>query len=116
MLCRLACKYVLELGKKSVVARMKKVTNAKLITCESTKILLNLGDVEYIDSSGPGELVGAFTRLRNAGGQLKLVNLPKRVRQLLQITKLYTVFEITDDENVSISSFWPAISPLPLSA
>lgn len=69
------------------------------------KILLNLGDVSYIDSSGIGELVSAFTSVANQGGQLKLLNLTKRVRDLLQITKLYTVFEVHDDEAKALGSF-----------
>jgi anti-sigma B factor antagonist len=80
------------------------------------KILLNLSGVNYIDSSGLGELVSAFTSVRKQGGELKLLNLTKRVHDLLQITKLYTVFEITDDEAASIKSFSPAdwSSPLPV--
>jgi len=80
------------------------------------KILLNLSGVNYIDSSGLGELVSAFTSLRKQGGELKLLNLTKRVHDLLQITKLYTVFEITDDEAASLKSFSPAVwsSPLPV--
>src|SRR5438093_12049745 len=69
------------------------------------KILLNLGDVTYIDSSGIGELVSAFTTVRNQGGELKLLKLTKKVHDLLQITKLYTVFDVKDDEAVAISSF-----------
>ena len=69
------------------------------------KILLNLGDVTYIDSSGIGELVSAFTSVRNQGGELKLLNLTKKVHDLLQITKLYTVFDIRDDEGTAIQSF-----------
>jgi anti-sigma B factor antagonist len=69
------------------------------------KILLNLGDVTYIDSSGIGELVSAFTTVRNGGGELKLLNLTKKVHDLLQITKLYTVFDIKDDEAQAIQSF-----------
>jgi anti-sigma B factor antagonist len=69
------------------------------------KILLNLGDVTYIDSSGIGELVSAFTSVRNQGGELKLLNLTKKVHDLLQITKLYTVFDIKDDEAVAVQSF-----------
>ena len=61
-------------------------------------ILLNLADVSYIDSSGIGELVSAFTTVRNQGGELKLLNLTKKVHDLLQITKLYTVFDVKDDE------------------
>jgi anti-sigma B factor antagonist len=69
------------------------------------KILLNLGDVTYIDSSGIGELVSAFTSVRNQGGDLKLLNLTKKVHDLLQITKLYTVFDIKDDEAAAIQAF-----------
>jgi anti-sigma B factor antagonist len=69
------------------------------------KILLNLADVSYIDSSGIGELVSGFTSVANQGGQLKLLNLTKRVRDLLQITKLYTVFDVYDDEAAAVRSF-----------
>ena len=69
------------------------------------KLLLNLGDVSYIDSSGIGEMVSAFTSVTNQGGQLKLLNLTKRVKDLLQITKLYTVFEVFDDEAAAVRSF-----------
>ncbi len=69
------------------------------------KILLNLGEVSYIDSSGIGELVSGFTTVTNAGGQMKLLNLNKRVKDLLQITKLYTVFDVHEDEAAAIRSF-----------
>jgi anti-sigma B factor antagonist len=68
-------------------------------------ILLNLADVNYIDSSGIGELVSAYTTVRNQGGELKLLNLTKKVHDLLQITKLYTVFDVKDDEASAIASF-----------
>jgi anti-sigma B factor antagonist len=71
----------------------------------SKYILVNLADVTYIDSSGIGELVSAFTAVSNQGGQLKLLNLTKKVHDLLQITKLYTVFDVHDDEAKAISSF-----------
>jgi anti-sigma B factor antagonist len=76
-----------------------------IISKGNKKILLNLGDVTYIDSSGIGELVSAFTTVRNGGGELKLLNLTKKVHDLLQITKLYTVFDIKDDEANAIQSF-----------
>jgi len=76
-----------------------------LIGKGSKKILLNLGDVTYIDSSGIGELVSAFTAVRREGGELKLLNLTKKVHDLLQITKLYTVFDIKDDEATAIKAF-----------
>jgi anti-sigma B factor antagonist len=69
------------------------------------KLLLNLADVSYIDSSGIGEMVSGFTTVTNGGGQLKLVGLSKRVKDLLQITKLYTVFEVFDDEAEAVRSF-----------
>jgi anti-sigma B factor antagonist len=69
------------------------------------KILLNLGDVSYIDSSGIGELVSGFTSVTNSGGQLKLLNLTKRVKDLLQITKLYTVFDVHESEASAVRSF-----------
>ena len=69
------------------------------------KLLLNLGEVSYIDSSGIGELVSGFTTVTNAGGQVKLLNLTKRVKDLLQITKLYTVFEVFEDEATAVRSF-----------
>jgi anti-sigma B factor antagonist len=83
----------------------------KLIKEGNKKILLNLRDVDYIDSSGLGELVNGFTIMRSQGGELKLLNLTKRVRALFQITKLLTVFDITDDEAISLKSFSPAIVP-----
>ena len=76
-----------------------------LLSKGSKKILLNLGDVNYIDSSGIGELVSAYTAVRNQGGDLKLLNLTKKVHDLLQITKLYTVFDIKDDEASAVASF-----------
>ncbi len=69
------------------------------------KVLLNLADVDYIDSSGIGELVSAYTSVKNAGGELKLLHLTKKVHDLLQITKLYTVFDVKDDEGVAVGSF-----------
>jgi anti-sigma B factor antagonist len=69
------------------------------------RILLNLGDVDYIDSSGIGELVSGFSTVKGRGGQLKLLNLSKRVRDLLQLTKLYTVFDVFTDESTAIRSF-----------
>ena len=77
----------------------------ELVGKGNKKILLNLGEVNYIDSSGIGELVSGFTTVTNAGGMLKLLNLNKRVKDLLQITKLYTVFEVFDDEATAVRSF-----------
>jgi len=69
------------------------------------KILFNLGDVNYIDSSGLGHLVSAFTSVRKQDGELKLLNLTKKVHDLIQITRLYTVFDIMDDEAAALKSF-----------
>jgi anti-sigma B factor antagonist len=69
------------------------------------RILLNLGDVKHIDSSGIGELVSAFTVAKKQGGELKLLNLTKKAHDLLQITKLYTVFDVKDNEAAAVKSF-----------
>jgi len=90
------------LGEGSVVLRD---TIRDLVSKGKNKILLNLADVTYIDSSGIGELVSAFTTVRNQGGELKLLKLTKKVHDLLQITKLYTVFDIKDDEAVAVQAF-----------
>jgi anti-sigma B factor antagonist len=90
------------LGEGSVVLRD---TVKDLLGKGQKKILLNLGDVSYIDSSGIGELVSAFTSVRNQGGELKLLHLTKKVHDLLQITKLYTVFDVKDDEAAAIAAF-----------
>ncbi len=90
------------LGEGSIILRD---TVRDLLAKGQKKILLNLGDVNYIDSSGIGELVHAFTSVRNQGGDLKLLNLTKKVHDLLQITKLYTVFDVKDDEAAAIKSF-----------
>lgn len=76
-----------------------------LIGKGSKNILLNLGKVDYIDSSGLGELVSAFTTAKNQHAEVKLLNLTKRVHDLLQLTKLCTVFDIKDDEASAIASF-----------
>jgi len=68
-------------------------------------VLLNLSEVHYIDSSGIGELVNAFTTMRDQGGELKLLNLTRKVHDLIQITKLHTVFDIKDDEATAIQAF-----------
>lgn len=76
-----------------------------LATKGDKKLLVNLSDVSYIDSSGIGEMVSGFTTVTNHGGQLKLLGLTKRVKDLLQITKLYTVFEVFEDEATAVRSF-----------
>ena len=77
----------------------------KLLADGQKKIVLNLADVNYIDSSGLGELVSAYTAVKNAGGELKLLNLTSKVRDLLVITKLVTVFDVKDNEAAAVSSF-----------
>jgi anti-sigma B factor antagonist len=77
----------------------------KLLDDGKKKILLNLGDVSYVDSSGIGELVSSYTTTNNNGGQLKLLNLTKKIQDLLMITKLLTVFETHDNEEAAVASF-----------
>ncbi len=69
------------------------------------KIVLNLADVNYIDSSGIGEMVSGFTTVKGQGGELKLLHLTRKVHDLLQITKLYTVFDVHSDEQTAVGSF-----------
>ena len=78
---------------------------SKLLDSGLNKIILNLGGVSYVDSSGIGELVSRYTTTKNAGGRLKLLNLPKKIKDLLMITKLLTVFEIYEDEQTALDSF-----------
>ena len=80
-------------------------TVRRLIAEGKKKIVLNLAKVDYIDSSGMGELVSSFTTVRNSGGELKLLSLTKKVRDVVQVTKLYTIFDIKDDEFTAIKSF-----------
>jgi anti-sigma B factor antagonist len=96
------CSGRITLGEGSITLRD---TVSGLLAKGQKKILLNLGDVNYIDSSGIGELVSAFTTVRKQGGDLKLLNLTKKVHDLLQITKLYTVFDVKDDETAAVKSF-----------
>ncbi|MGA2276265.1 MAG: STAS domain-containing protein [Terracidiphilus sp.] len=76
-----------------------------LISKGQKSILLNMAEVNYIDSSGLGELVSAFTSAKNQQAEVKLLKLTKKVHDLLQLTKLYTVFDIKDDEASAIASF-----------
>ena len=77
----------------------------ELVAAGSRRIVLNLADVSYMDSSGLGELIGAHTTVITAGGEMKLLNLAKRVHDLLKLTKLYTVFEVFEDEAAAVASF-----------
>lgn len=71
-------------------------------------ILLNMGAVSYVDSAGLGELVGAYTTATNQGGAVKLLNLQTKMKDLLQVTKLHTVFPVFEDEKAAIASFGQA--------
>ncbi len=95
------------LGEGSALLRS---TIRELLEEKRFKILVNLGDINYIDSSGIGELVSAFTTVKNRGGELKLLHLTKKVHDLLQITKLYTVFEVHSDEVAALRSFDAAVA------
>lgn len=88
-------------GEESAVLRD---TVRKLIT-ENNRIVLNLGGVNYIDSGGLGTLVSLFTTAHTAGGSIKLANLTQRVGDLLQVTKLVTVFEVYNNEEEAVESF-----------
>ena len=77
----------------------------ELLQAGKKNILLNLGDVSYVDSSGIGELVSSFTTVTNQGGQLKLLHLTKKLQELLAITKLLTVFDSFNDEAAAIASY-----------
>src|SRR6202165_6247964 len=96
------CSGRITLGEGSVMLRD---SVRELLAKGQKKIVLNLADVNYIDSSGIGELVSAFTTAKNQGGELKLLNLTKKVHDLLQITKLYTVFDVKNDKAAAIKSF-----------
>ncbi len=90
------------LGEGSALLRK---TIRDLLEDKRTLILLNLADVDYIDSSGIGELVSAYTGVKNRGGSLKLLQLTKKVHDLLQLTKLFTVFDVYSDERTALTSF-----------
>jgi anti-sigma B factor antagonist len=84
--------------------RLREVVN-RLVQDGYRKILLNLAGIVHIDSSGIGELMMDYTTLRNCGGELKLMNLSKNVRNLLQVTRLYTIFDVHDDQASAIRAF-----------
>ncbi|HEY6338793.1 MAG TPA: STAS domain-containing protein [Candidatus Sulfotelmatobacter sp.] len=90
------------LGEGSALLRK---TIRELLAEERVRIVLNLADVNYIDSSGIGELVSAFTAVKNRGGDLKLLHLTRKVHDLLQLTKLFTVFDVYSDEGTALRSF-----------
>ncbi|MGH9742813.1 MAG: STAS domain-containing protein [Candidatus Acidiferrum sp.] len=90
------------LGEGSALLRK---TVRGLLDDKHIRIVLNLADVDYIDSSGIGELVSAYTTAKGRGGELKLLHLTKKVHDLLQLTKLYTVFDVYTDEGTALRSF-----------
>jgi anti-sigma B factor antagonist len=92
----------IELGGESAALRD---SIRDLLTAGHKQILLNLANVHYMDSTGLGTLVSAFTSVRKQAGELKLVNLTDKVTDLMQITKLYTVFDIANDEATAVKSF-----------
>ena len=90
------------IGEGSVALR---TTIRRLLGEGKKKILLNLGRVGYVDSSGIGELVSSFTAVNKENGSLKLLNLTQKIQDLLAITKLLTVFDVFDEESEALSSF-----------
>jgi anti-sigma B factor antagonist len=99
---------VVDLGGRIVLgdgSALLRKTIRGLLEDQRRWILLNLADVDYIDSSGIGELVSGYTAVKNQGGELKLLHLTKKVRDILQITRLYTVFDVFSDEPTAVGSF-----------
>jgi anti-sigma B factor antagonist len=98
----LDCSGKITLGEGTIAVR-----NAVMDTMKEggTKMILNLADVNYIDSSGIGELVRTYITVSSSGGQLKLLNLTKKIQELLQITKLLTVFQVYESESAALASF-----------
>jgi anti-sigma B factor antagonist len=92
----------IQLGEESAALRN---LVSDLLSKEQKKILFNFGDVNYIDSAGLGSLVSALASVRRQGGELKLLNLTKNIHNVMQMTRLYTVFEIIDNEAVAVKSF-----------
>jgi anti-sigma B factor antagonist len=100
------CSGRLVFGEESASLRDK----VKKLLAQSPKLVLNLHDVSQVDSGGLGTLVSLFTSARNAGGTLKLASLNQRVGDLLQITKLVTIFEVFDDEEKAAKSFAASVA------
>ncbi len=92
----------IQLGEESAAVRN---LVGELLSAGNKKILLNLAGVDYIDSSGMGALVSSYTSVRNQGGELKLLNLTDKVSDIMEVTKLYTVFDIANDEATAVKSF-----------
>ena len=98
----LDCNGKIRLGEGTTAIR-KAVLDA--LEAGTKKLILNFEEIDYIDSSGVGALLSAYTSVANAGGKMKLLHLTARIRELLMITKLLTVFEAHDDEQEAIASF-----------
>ncbi len=98
----LDCSGKITLGEGTMTVRN---TVRDILKGNGKKIVLNLADVNYIDSSGIGELVSTYTTVTNNGGQLKLLNLTKKIQELLAITKLLTVFQVFENEQAVLASF-----------
>ena len=82
-----------------------RTTVGDILKCGGKKIVLNLANVIYVDSSGVGELVSTYTKVAEHGGQLKLLSLTKKIRDVLAITRLLTVFQVYDSEPATVASF-----------
>ena len=98
----LDCSGKITLGEGTMTVRN---TVRDILKANGKKIILNLADVNYIDSSGIGELVSTYTTVASSGGQLKLLNLTKKIHELLAITKLLTVFQVFENEPAALASF-----------
>jgi anti-sigma B factor antagonist len=98
----LDCSGKITLGEGTMAVRN---TVRDILKNNGKKIILNLAEVNYIDSSGIGELVSTYSTVANSGGQLKLLNLTKKIQELLTITKLLTVFQVFDNEQTALTSF-----------
>jgi len=98
----LDCSGKITLGEGTMTVRN---TVRDILKNNGKKIILNLADVNYIDSSGIGELVSTYTTVTNSGGNLILLNLTKKIQELLQITKLLTVFQVFENEPAALASF-----------
>ena len=100
--------HILDISGKITLGEATKTirnTISDLLVNGGKKIVLNLTDVNYIDSSGIGELVRTYTTVTNEGRQLKLLNLTKKIRELLAMTKLLTVFQVYENEQAAVASF-----------
>lgn len=98
----LDCSGKITLGEGTMAVRN---TVRDILKNNGKKIILNLAEVNYIDSSGIGELVSTYSTVANHGGQFKLLNLTKKIQELLAITKLLTVFQVFDNEQTALASF-----------